>query len=118
MPWWQSTKVSKRNTTTNMILNPSKYNVFSSTDEEHCFIICSNAIRYTQLMDAFLGNDVFEAVEVTCHTSFVLGDATYTNCNVLKLKYIADDDFTGIEIKALAEFIHIAEEKLWTNLLK
>lgn len=50
--------------------NTPQYAVFSSTEEGCCYLLCSDIIGYAPLMDAFLGNEMFEADEVTCHHQF------------------------------------------------
>ena len=96
--------------------NP-KYAAFSSTEEGCCYLICSDVIKYTDLMDAFLGNEMFWADEVTNHKYFVLGNLRFGKCSVLHLQYILSEDYEDIEAKALAEFIRIAEQKSWLKLL-
>ena len=102
------------------MMKPStpQYAVFSSTEEGCCYLLCSDIIGYAPLMDAFLGNEMFEADEVTCHHQFVLGNERFGKCNVLHLRYIHSDEYQDIEVKALAEFIRIAEEKSWMKLLQ
>ena len=97
--------------------HPPKYTVFSSTEEGYCYLLCIAEIKYSALMDAFLGNELFEAEEVTIHNQFVLGNERFGKCNVLHLRYILSEDYQDIEAKALAEFIRIAEEMSWMNLL-
>ena len=59
--------------------NTPQYAVFSSTEEGCCYLLCSDIIGYAPLMDAFLGNEMFEADEVTCHHQFVLGNERLVN---------------------------------------
>ena len=94
-----------------------KYAVFSSTEEDCCYLLCSDIIRYSHLMDAFLNNEMFYADEITNHQQFILGNLRFGKCSVLHLRYILSEDYEDIEAKALAEFIRIAEEKSWMNLL-
>ena len=101
-----------------MNTNIPKYAVFSSTEEGYCYILCSAVIKYSELMDSFLGNEIFEADEVTILPQFVLGSERYGKSCVLRLRYILSEDYHDIEAKALAEFIRIAEEKSWMKLLQ
>ena len=57
--------------------NTPQYAVFSSTEEGCCYLLCSDIIGYAPLMDAFLGNEMFEADEVTCHHHFILGNERF-----------------------------------------
>ena len=101
-----------------MRTNPSKYTVFSSTNKYHCFILYPKELGPTRVTSAFFDNDTFWAITASPHETFILGDCVYTDCYVLELQLLRNKNPKNIEARALAEFLRLAEENSWMELLK